>query len=107
MEAYRYPHYYEIALAPQYPAREVDFFETAIGRFSRAKVRRVFELGAGTAPYLEEWHRRGYAYCGLDLSPQMLDFAREKAAATASRPTSSRATCASSIAASARSTSPM
>jgi SAM-dependent methyltransferase len=80
MEAYRYPHYYEIALAPQYPARELDFFEAAIGRFSTARVRRVFELGAGTAPYLAEWHRRGYAYCGLDLSPQMLDFARDKAA---------------------------
>ncbi len=79
MEAYRYPRYYEIALAPDDPAAELDFFEAAIGRFSGAKVRRVFELGAGTAPYLEEWHRRGYRYCGLDLSPAMLDFAREKA----------------------------
>ena len=80
MEAYRYPHYYEIALGPDDPAAELDFFEVAIGRFSGAKVQRVFELGAGTAPYLEEWHRRGYRYCGLDLSPTMLDFAREKAA---------------------------
>ncbi len=80
MEAYRYPHYYEVALAPDDPAAELDFFEAAINRFSGARVRRVFELGAGTAPYLEEWHRRGYRYCGLDLSPAMLDFAREKAA---------------------------
>jgi SAM-dependent methyltransferase len=42
-------------------------------------VHTVFELGAGTAPYLEEWHRRGYRYCGLDLSSAMLDFARGKA----------------------------
>ncbi len=80
MEAYRYPHYYEIALAPQDPAGEIDFFEAAIGEFAKTQVRRVFELGAGTAPYLAQWHRRGYAYCGLDLSPQMLDFARDKAA---------------------------
>src|SRR5271169_647033 len=79
MEAYRHPDYYEIALAPRDPAAELDFFEAAIGKFSKAKVRRVFELGAGMAPHLEEWHRRGYAYCGLDLSPTMLEFAREKA----------------------------
>jgi SAM-dependent methyltransferase len=80
MEAYRYPHYYEIALAPADAGREVDFFAAAIAAFSRVTVRRVFELGAGTAPYLEEWHRRGYDYCGLDLSPEMLEFARDKAA---------------------------
>jgi len=79
MEAYRYPQYYEIALAPTDPVGEVDFFETAIAAFSRVGVRRVFELGAGTAPYLGEWHRRGYDYCGLDLSPAMLEFARDKA----------------------------
>ncbi|HEV2100149.1 MAG TPA: class I SAM-dependent methyltransferase [Stellaceae bacterium] len=79
MEAYRYPHYYEIALGPRNPAGEIDFFQAAIERFSKTEVRQVFELGAGTAPYLEEWDRRGYRYCGLDLSPAMLDFAREKA----------------------------
>jgi SAM-dependent methyltransferase len=80
MEVYQYPHYYEIALAPGDPGGEVDFFEAAIGKFSETRVRRVFELGAGTAPYLEEWRRRGYAYTGLDLSPAMVDFARAKAA---------------------------
>src|SRR5207248_3011093 len=79
MEAYQYPHYYAIALAPSDPGRETDFFEAAIDRFSKGKVNRVFELGAGTAPYLEEWHKRGYAYCGLDLSPAMIEFGREKA----------------------------
>ena len=79
MEAYQHPNYYEIALAPDDPVREIDFFEAAIDKFSKAKVHRVFELGAGTAPYLEEWHKRGYAYCGLDLSPAMIEFARDKA----------------------------
>ena len=79
MEAYLRPDYYEIALAPDDPVRELDFFEAAIAKFSKEKVHRVFELGAGTAPYLEEWHRRGYAYCGLDLSAAMLEFARDKA----------------------------
>lgn len=79
MEAYRHPHYYEIALAPDNARREVDFFEAVIGRFSKPKVRRVFELASGTAPYLFEWHKRGYFYCGLDLSPVMIEFARDKA----------------------------
>jgi SAM-dependent methyltransferase len=79
MEAYLHPKYYEIALAPDNPVQELDFMEAVIDKFSRAKVHRVFELGAGTAPYLEEWSRRGYAYCGLDLSPAMVEFARDKA----------------------------
>jgi SAM-dependent methyltransferase len=79
MEAYQYPRYYEIALAPGDLGREIDFFEAAIAEFSKTKVRRVFELGAGTAPYLEEWHKRGYAYSGLDLSPAMIDYGRDKA----------------------------
>jgi SAM-dependent methyltransferase len=79
MEAYLHPKYYEIALAPDNPVHELDFIEAVIDKFSRAKVHRVFELGAGTAPYLEEWSRRGYAYCGLDLSPAMVEFARDKA----------------------------
>jgi len=79
MEAYQHPNYYEIALAPDDPARELNFFEAVIAKFSKAKVHRVFELGAGTAPYLEEWHRRGYAYCGLDLSPAMIKYGRDKA----------------------------
>jgi SAM-dependent methyltransferase len=80
MEAYRYPEYYDIAFAVADAAREVDFFEAAIRAFSRTPVRRVFEIACGTAPYLAEWQRRGYRYCGLDLSPAMLEAARAKAA---------------------------
>src|ERR1044071_6711464 len=80
MEAYCYPEYYDIAFAVENAVREVSFFEEAIERFSGVPVRRVFEIACGTAPYLEEWQRRGYRYCGLDLSPPMLDNARAKAA---------------------------
>src|SRR5207302_1073213 len=60
MEAYRYPEYCDIAFAVADAAREVDFFEAAIRRFSRTPVRRVFEIACGTAPYLAEWQRRDY-----------------------------------------------
>jgi SAM-dependent methyltransferase len=79
MEAYRYPEYYDLAFGVEDAAGEVDFFTEAIRRFSGVQVRRVFEIACGTAPYLAEWHRRGYRYCGLDLSPAMLDAARAKA----------------------------
>jgi len=78
-EAYQHPHYYDIAFAVEDAGREVDFFEEAIRRFSKAPVKRVFEIACGSAPYLAEWHKRGYRYCGLDLSPAMLDAARAKA----------------------------
>ena len=80
MEAYRYPEYYDIAFAVADAGREVDFFEAAIRQFSRTPVHRVFEIACGTAPYRAEWQRRGYRYCGLDLSPAMLERARAKAA---------------------------
>ena len=79
MDAYRYPEYFDIAFSVEDAAREVDFFDAAIRRFSRVPVQRVFEIACGTAPYLQEWHRRGYRYCGLDLSPAMLDRGCEKA----------------------------
>ena len=79
MEAYSYPEYYDIAFGVDDAGREVDFFAAAIGRFSRVPVRRVLEIACGTAPYLAEWRRRGYRYCGIDLSPAMLDAARVKA----------------------------
>jgi SAM-dependent methyltransferase len=79
MDAYQYPRYYEIALAPDGVGREIDFFEAVIDKFSSVRVRRILELGAGTAPHLEQWHSRGYAYSGLDLSPAMIEFARDKA----------------------------
>ncbi len=80
MEAYRHPEYYDIAFAVDDVAREVNFFEAAIAEYSRVGVHRVLEIACGTAPYLAEWQRRGYRYCGLDLSPSMLDAGRTKAA---------------------------
>jgi len=80
VDAYRYPEYYDIAFGAADYAAEVDFFEAATRKFSRTPDWRVFEIACGTAPYLAEWQRHGYRYCGLDLSEAMLDAARAKAA---------------------------
>jgi SAM-dependent methyltransferase len=79
MDLYKHPQYYEIAFSFRDIPQEVDFFEAAIRKFSRGKVRKVLELASGTSPYLAEWHKRGYQYLGLDVSPNMLEFSRRKA----------------------------
>jgi len=79
MSLYKNPQYYEIAFSFRNIPKEVDFFEKAIKKFSKIKVRKVFELASGNSPYLEEWHKRGYEYFGLDLNKEMLDFVKARA----------------------------
>jgi SAM-dependent methyltransferase len=79
MNVYQRPEYYEIAFSFRDFRKEVDFFEAALRKFSTIKVQSVFELGAGTCPYLEEWQRRGYRYFGLDASREMVTFSRRRA----------------------------
>jgi ubiquinone/menaquinone biosynthesis C-methylase UbiE len=79
MDLYKNPKYYEIAFGFRNIPREVDFFESVIKKFSKIKVKKVFELASGNSPYLEEWHKRGYRYYGLDLNPEMIDFTKKKA----------------------------
>lgn len=79
MSLYTNPKYYEIAFSFRHIPNEVDFFENAAKKFSKIKVRKVFELASGSSPYLEEWHKRGYEYYGLDLNREMLNFVEARA----------------------------
>ena len=76
---YKNPKYYEIAFSFRDISGEVDFFEKAIKKFSKIKAKKVFELASGNSPYLEEWHKRGYEYFGLDTSKEMLNFVKMRA----------------------------
>lgn len=78
---YAQPRYYEIAFSFRDLPYEVDVCETCIRRFAQTPVTHVLELAAGNAPHMPEWIRRGYRYTGLDYSPSMLEFARQKAKA--------------------------
>ena len=79
MSLYNNPKYYDIAFSFRNIPDEVDFFEKAIKKFSKIKVRKVFELASGNSPYMEEWYKRGYEYFGLDLNRKMLDFVEARA----------------------------
>jgi len=78
-DVYRNPKYYEIAFSFRDIPAEVDVIEELIRRHSRIPVSTILELGSGPVPHLEELLRRRYEYVGLDLSPEMLAYAQEKA----------------------------
>jgi len=76
---YDFPEYYEIAFSFRDVRKEVDFFEEAMKRYSSLPLRGVLELASGPSPHLEEWHRRGVRYHGIDTNSNMLRYARERA----------------------------
>ncbi|MGC9523375.1 MAG: class I SAM-dependent methyltransferase [Anaerolineae bacterium] len=78
-EIYDHPEYFEIAYSFRDIRAEVDAIERLIYRYSQIPVKRILELGCGSAPHLPELARRGYHYVGLDYSASMLDAARRRA----------------------------
>jgi SAM-dependent methyltransferase len=78
-DVYENPFYYDVAFGFRDIAKEVDFFEECIRRFSKIRVRRVLDIGCGTSPYMLELVRRGYFFTGLDISKAMLTYSLEKA----------------------------
>lgn len=78
-KVYNYPAYYEIAFSYRDIPREVDVLEQVIKQHSRIPVTRVLDLACGPVPHLAELVGRGYEYIGLDRSPAMLAYARDKA----------------------------
>lgn len=78
-QLYDYPVYYETAFSFRDVHQEVKVFDECIRQHSRIRVRKVLELGAGTAPHMEEWARRGIEYIGIDTNENMLDYSRRKA----------------------------
>ncbi|NLY30459.1 MAG: class I SAM-dependent methyltransferase [Firmicutes bacterium] len=76
---YANPFYYEIAFSYRDIPKEVQVMQEVIRRYSPIPVKRVLELGCGNSPHMLELLQRGYSYVGLDLSPEMLQYSREKA----------------------------
>lgn len=81
MNVYDYPKYYEIAFSYRDIKTEFDFIEYLIKKYSKVKVKQVLELACGTSPYMDELHKRGYGYLGIDLNSRMIKYTRTKALA--------------------------
>lgn len=77
---YDEPRYYDIAFGWDI-TREVDFLEAVWRKLGTAEVSTVLDLACGTGRFAIELARRGYVAAGLDLSREMLGYARERASA--------------------------
>jgi SAM-dependent methyltransferase len=80
LDLYELPAYYDV-LFPRDYAAECDFLEAILRTHGRvcATERSFLELGCGPARNARELARRGYRAVGLDLSSEMLAFARQAA----------------------------
>ena len=78
MPVYDEPVYYEIAFSFVDIPMQVDLFEKFIHKYSNIPVRRVLDIGCGPSQQLRELARKGYEAGGLDRSPQMLIYLKEK-----------------------------
>lgn len=79
MEIYKHPLYYEVAFSFFDPKEQVDCFEKIIEKFSKVKVKRFLDVACGPGLQLREIAKRGYEAVGLDSSPEMLAYLRQKA----------------------------
>ena len=79
MPVYNQPLYYEIAFGFIDAKEQVDLFENFIEKYSKIKVKRVLDIACGTSLQLREIAKRSYETIGLDLSPQMLEYLKQKA----------------------------
>lgn len=77
---YDYPKYYDVAFSYRDTAYETAIMQRAIEQFSHIPVKTVLEIASGHSPHLEHVLRLGYKYQGLDQSPSMLEYAKDKAA---------------------------
>ena len=77
---YSAPRYYEIAFDMN-RKQEVDFLVHCFRRYATRPVRTVLDIACGTGPHLIRLAERGFRLSGLDLSPETIEFLRERAAA--------------------------
>ena len=76
---YSAPRYYEIAFDMN-RKQEVDFLVHCFRRYARGPVKTVLDIACGTGPHLVRLGERGYQMSGLDLSPENIEYLRERAA---------------------------
>lgn len=77
---YQRAFYYDIALARDV-TREVDFLQAVFARLTGRELASALEIACGPGYHSRQLARRGVRAVGLDLMPEMVAFARDKAAA--------------------------
>lgn len=75
---YDHPKYYEAAFSYRDIERETDFLTQCAERYLAFELGSVLEVGCGHAPHAGAFASRGIKYSGLDINPNMLEYARSK-----------------------------
>lgn len=77
---YAFPYYYDLVFGPD-TGLETDFLEAVLGRYGRTGRKvgaTILEPACGTGRLVIELARRGHQVDGFDLSPEMLEYARQQ-----------------------------
>lgn len=70
------PLYYDIAFDFRDIPKQADFLEEVFEKFAGRKLSSIIELGCGPAYFVREFGKRGKRSIGLDISPQMTEYAK-------------------------------
>jgi SAM-dependent methyltransferase len=73
----QYAHFYDLYYAEKNYSAEVDFILQLAARFG-TEPKTVLDMGCGTGRHMEEFCKRGMGCDGFDLSPEMLEQARQR-----------------------------
>lgn len=76
-----YADQYDLLYSEKDYEAECDLIEEVFRRYGQGKVETILDLGCGTGSHAIPLARRGYDVTGVDLSPDMLKHAQEKATA--------------------------
>ncbi len=74
---YDHPQYFDMVFRDETDA-EVEFFEQAFEKFVVGDVKRLLEPGCGSGRLVVGMAAKGYDVTGLDLSPPMLAYLRDR-----------------------------
>jgi len=74
-----YAQYYDTLYQDKDYTAECDFLEAIFRKFCSKKIKRILDLGCGTAGHGLILAERGYTITGVDRSPAMLKIAKQKA----------------------------
>ena len=76
----RYANFYDPLYQDKDYSEECDFLERIFSEYSHSPVKEILDLGCGTGGHALLLSQRGYVVTGVDISEQMLDKAKVRAA---------------------------
>ena len=76
---YNYPFYYSIAFSFVDVDRQTKLFSDFIRKYSRIRVKRVLDLGAGPGSQARAFAKLGYDVAALDNNKAMISYIQKRA----------------------------